>query len=345
MVDGGGTRAKHARSPMSLRPPLAGGFRALQPRSRVAATSILLPTTTAPATTAVRTPTVRGGPFTSGSRAALSTTTTSNAGTGGGAPPAAATTRKPPPPPPPPGRWVSDVRARVGRCVGFGCDAGQAARAAGVLGVLARGWRELAAGGDGFLTGPGRGLEGQQVVWGEMDSFGHVNNVNYIRYAESARVNWIRHFAIQDPEHQDAWRDLMMPKTIGLIMQSIKADYKFPMTAPDTISVYQRLRAPPGPTDTALLLECVVLSHNHRRIAARTTEEIAIYDYREARKAVLPGFMIDVFRDTWRRQEERAEEARRSIWGLLDEVRSLERETWDRADAVEDFGAAAGKGK
>ena len=37
--------------------------------------------------------------------------------------------------------------------------------------ALATEWRELTAGSEGFLTGGRRGLEGQKVVWGEMDSF------------------------------------------------------------------------------------------------------------------------------------------------------------------------------
>lgn len=53
----------------------------------------------------------------------------------------------------------------------FGCNHAQAHRAAGVLRALANEWRELSAGAEGFLTGGRRGLEGQQVVWGEMDSF------------------------------------------------------------------------------------------------------------------------------------------------------------------------------
>lgn len=40
-----------------------------------------------------------------------------------------------------------------------------------MLRALATEWRALVAGGEGFLTGGRRGLEGQQVVWGEMDSF------------------------------------------------------------------------------------------------------------------------------------------------------------------------------
>lgn len=113
------------------------------------------------------------------------------------------------------------------------------------------------------------------------------------------------------------------------------------MTAPDTVSVYHRLRIPPEPTHTSLFLDCVILSHGHRRIAARTTEDIAIYDYRVARKTTLPGFMLDTLQDTWRSQEARTEWARKRIWGLLGDVERLEKETWDRSDAVEDMGSGS----
>lgn len=74
-------------------------------------------------------------------------------------------------PPPTPQRWVSDLRARVGKCITFGCDKGQIARAAGIVRALAEDWRPLTAGSEGFLSGGRRGLEGQKVVWGEQDSF------------------------------------------------------------------------------------------------------------------------------------------------------------------------------
>lgn len=94
--------------------------------------------------------------------------------------------------------------------------------------ALATEWRALMAGSEGFLTGGRRGLESQQVVWGEQDSFQHVNNVTYIRYAESSRVNWATNFAVNaDPTHRRAWAELMTPKSVGLIMKSIKSDFKF----------------------------------------------------------------------------------------------------------------------
>lgn len=62
---------------------------------------------------------------------------------------------------------------------------------------------------------------------GLMECVGHVNNVMYTRYAESARCNWTRNFAAMDPEHAKQWMELITPKSVGLILRSIKTDYKF----------------------------------------------------------------------------------------------------------------------
>lgn len=57
---------------------------------------------------------------------------------------------------------------------------------------------------------------------------GHVNNVTYVRYAESARVNWTRNIGLHiDPANKDKWTNLLSSKGIGLILRSIKVDYKF----------------------------------------------------------------------------------------------------------------------
>lgn len=60
---------------------------------------------------------------------------------------------------------------------------------------------------------------------------GHVNNVVYNRYAESARVNWVLNFAASDPGHKAEWKELIAPTGIGLILRSIRTDYKFVRSA------------------------------------------------------------------------------------------------------------------
>ena len=66
-------------------------------------------------------------------------------------------------------RWLSDVRARIGKCIMFGIDDVQTNEAGSILQEISSDWRELLAGSEGFLTGEEyRGLYRQEVVWGEM---------------------------------------------------------------------------------------------------------------------------------------------------------------------------------
>jgi acyl-CoA thioesterase FadM len=56
----------------------------------------------------------------------------------------------------------------------------------------------------------------------------HVNNVTYIRYAESARVNWAYNYAVHiDPRNRMKWSELCTPRGNGLILRSMRTDYKF----------------------------------------------------------------------------------------------------------------------
>lgn len=65
------------------------------------------------------------------------------------------------------------------------------------------------------------------VAWGDMDAFGHVNNVKYMRYFETARVKY--------------FDELMLGKEqkspIQPVLATIAADYKYPVVYPDTMTV------------------------------------------------------------------------------------------------------------
>jgi hypothetical protein len=55
-----------------------------------------------------------------------------------------------------------------------------------------------------------------------------VNNVTYTRYAESARINWASNYAVRiDPKHKKEWSDLWTPRGDGMILRSIRTEYKF----------------------------------------------------------------------------------------------------------------------
>jgi hypothetical protein len=112
------------------------------------------------------------------------------------------------------------------------------------------------------------------------------------------------------------------------------------MTWPDHISVFHKLRSLPLPTDSSFILDVMILSELHQRPAARCVEDIVMYDYKKGRKTELRPFMMDAFHETWEKQEDAKSRVGEKIKLLDDEVRVLERESWDREDPVEDFGSA-----
>ncbi|KAI1959647.1 hypothetical protein LOZ58_004456 [Ophidiomyces ophidiicola] len=253
-------------------------------------------------------------------------------------------------------KWLSKTKQRLAKCMQFGLKPEQALVAGDISQQVAGDWRELVAGGEGFLTCEKRqGLSKHNVAWGEMDvmgrfwSFRHVNNVMYVRYAETGRVNWTRNFAMyHDSAHEKQWLEMIGSTGIGLILKSIKIDYKFPMTYPDQISVYHKLvHAPPSlssPNPNAysdLVFDVVILSEAKQRVAARCHEVVVLYDYRVGKKvSELPQYMIDQFRHTWDLQQEAKRINRQRMQEIDDRIRDLEVQSWDHNGAVEDMGSA-----
>lgn len=103
-----------------------------------------------------------------------------------------------------------------------------------------------------------------------------------------------------------------------------------------------KLRNKPDANADHFILDVVILSEAHRRPAARCIEDIVVYDYGQAKKTALPPFMIEKFRQTFDLQEEAKKKYGTRVQALLDRTTQLEKDSWDRVDAKEDFGSAAG---
>lgn len=64
--------------------------------------------------------------------------------------------------------------------------------------------------------------------WGEMDAFGHVNNVAYFRWLETARMHYLRAIGITHPEEQNG---------LGLLLAETTCTFFKPLHFPDTVTV------------------------------------------------------------------------------------------------------------
>jgi hypothetical protein len=113
-----------------------------------------------------------------------------------------------------------------------------------------------------------------------------------------------------------------------------------PLTWPDHISVYHKLR--PFPADpSAFDLDVIILSEQHQRPAARCFESILVYNYHKRQKIPMPSFMRDAFEKTLKLQEAAKKENIMRVQSLLERVKRLEKESWDREGAKEDMGSGA----
>ncbi len=70
------------------------------------------------------------------------------------------------------------------------------------------------------------------VLWGNQDAFGHVNNVVYFRWCETARVEYLQRVGLWVP---------LPPVGVGPILASLKCDYERPLNYPDTVRVGARV--------------------------------------------------------------------------------------------------------
>ena len=115
------------------------------------------------------------------------------------------------------------------------------------------------------------------VVWGEMDAFGHVNNVVYFRYFESARIACFQ---------RAGFRSLDSTAGVGPILAHTECRFRLPLEYPDTVTVATRIAelSPQG-----FLMRYGVFSHRHDRLAAEGTGRIVSFDYGAGIKADLPA--------------------------------------------------------
>lgn len=61
-----------------------------------------------------------------------------------------------------------------------------------------------------------------------LTALGHVNNVMYNKYVETARVRFVKHHAEEaaTAEQRRQWDDLTTPRSLGLILKRITTEFK-----------------------------------------------------------------------------------------------------------------------
>jgi len=115
------------------------------------------------------------------------------------------------------------------------------------------------------------------IEWGEMDSYGHVNNTVYFRWFESARMEYFRRVG---------WREVERETGVGPILHSTTARFRIPLEWPDEVEVATCAR---DLGEDRFTMRYEVRSVRHERLACEGSGLIVSFDYRSGSKAPLPA--------------------------------------------------------
>jgi acyl-CoA thioester hydrolase len=114
------------------------------------------------------------------------------------------------------------------------------------------------------------------VLWGDEDSFAHVNNVAYLRWCETARVEYLRRIGLF-PE--------LPPRGLGPIVASVTCHYRRPLKYPDTVAVGTRVTAV---GNSSFRMEHRIVSRATGVVAAEAESAMVTVDYSTGKPVRVP---------------------------------------------------------
>jgi acyl-CoA thioester hydrolase len=105
---------------------------------------------------------------------------------------------------------------------------------------------------------------------------GHVNNIIYLRWAETTRVEYLSRAGV--------WDGSASPVT-GPILAAISCDFRLPLTYPDTVYAGARITAI---GNSSFKMEHRIVSGNRGAVAADLDSTLVWLDYRAGKPVALP---------------------------------------------------------
>ena len=121
----------------------------------------------------------------------------------------------------------------------------------------------------------------QKVAWGDMDAFGHVNNVMYYRYIESARIEYFDRLNVFDQD-------------VLTVVASSQCKYLKPVFYPDVLHIGARVDEM---RNSAIRMHYVLFSQQQQQIVADGEAVIVFVDKVAMKKALIPQQLRKVIID------------------------------------------------
>jgi acyl-CoA thioester hydrolase len=114
------------------------------------------------------------------------------------------------------------------------------------------------------------------IQWGDQDAFGHVNNTVYIRWFESARIEYGDRAALSQNGAGNS---------VGPILAAISCNYRRQLTYPDTVHIGARITKI---GNSSLKMEHRIISQLLGAVAADGDSTLVAFDYAAQKPVPVP---------------------------------------------------------
>jgi acyl-CoA thioester hydrolase len=118
------------------------------------------------------------------------------------------------------------------------------------------------------------------VQWGEQDAFNHLNNVQYVRYMENARIKYFKALLLEISNPQPEHLAFLTAKGLGPILSEANIKFIHPVHAGDTIVVGATGKLAEG-SGSRLLLQHSMWSIHKARVVAEASATVVSFNYPE----------------------------------------------------------------
>lgn len=116
----------------------------------------------------------------------------------------------------------------------------------------------------------------QEVHWGDMDAFQHVNNKVYFRYFEDVRLAYLQKIGSLDH---------MKAHNTGPVLASTSCNFRAPVLYPDTVHIATRTK---DLQEKRVAMEYVVFSEQQQKIVADGEGLMVYFDFVSGVSAKIP---------------------------------------------------------
>lgn len=114
-----------------------------------------------------------------------------------------------------------------------------------------------------------------RIDWSELDVFGHVNNVMFMKYVQAARLNYVEHIGLMD---------LYRSESLGFMVAEAACTFKKPLHFPGSVHLVTRLLSA---GNTSFALEHTITNGDGELVAV-AKDVLVVYDFSKQEKWTIP---------------------------------------------------------